>query len=295
MTRRDFNLERLPDWRYCRIPYGQKGPRYANWQNQPFTLAEVPEDMNIGLLLGAPSNGIMAVDFDGPSAWDYWCEHIGPIPKDTVTWSSGKPGRCQMAFSVDATVWSMLTTKKIATAEGEGLEFRWTGGQSVLPPSMHPDTQKPYFWVLSPTEVDISPLPLPALLYWHSYNHAPAVATAAPVEQGDIADITEEQFETLNQALTVIKSGNPVLPYDDWMRVTFAVAKTIGNAGAEEVMKIYWPEKTPGEYRTMLRSRSAERSPGIGSLIFKARAIDPNFMKAEKKTITTVNPYGKVY
>ena len=128
---KDLNLECLPNWRYCRIPYATKGPRDAGWQNNPLELTQVPDDMNIGVLLGPASGGIAALDFDGPLAWDWWDANIGIAIPDTVTWTSGKPGRCQMAFYVEDIFWEHLATKKVDVGEGQGFEFRWTGGQSV--------------------------------------------------------------------------------------------------------------------------------------------------------------------
>jgi len=51
------------------------------------------------------------------------------------------------------------------------LEFHWGGRQSVLPPSLHPATNKPYIWLNNP--LDIPPLPAPEWLIelcenWHS-------------------------------------------------------------------------------------------------------------------------------
>ncbi|WP_293354904.1 MULTISPECIES: bifunctional DNA primase/polymerase [unclassified Microcoleus] len=62
-------------------------------------------------------------------------------------------------FLVPETSWHRLRNLKILTGEidsdgkEECLEFRWLGTQSVLPPSIHPQTGKPYYWVRSPLEV----------------------------------------------------------------------------------------------------------------------------------------------
>ena len=152
----DKELALLTDWRFVPIiRYSDlatwKGPRTYGWQKKPYTLEQVPQDSNIGVILGIASNGILAVDFDGPWAWEYWLEHVKISFEsiDTVTWTSNKNGRCQMAFSVPKEAWSIMPAKfdKKGPLGDDGkpqqLEFRWgtddSGCQSVLPPSLHPD------------------------------------------------------------------------------------------------------------------------------------------------------------
>ncbi|MEG4427089.1 MULTISPECIES: bifunctional DNA primase/polymerase [unclassified Microcoleus] len=114
----------------------------------------------VGLKLG---EGLLAIDVDGQSAAKLLQKFAGENGlaefKQTVTWSSGRSGRNQYLFTVAEADWHRLRNLKILTGEvdadgnDEGLEFRWLGNQSVLPPSIHPTTQKPYYWVRSPTQV----------------------------------------------------------------------------------------------------------------------------------------------
>ena len=286
----DLDLECLPQWRYCQIPRGQKGPRYANWVNQPRTLDQIDAAGNIGVLLGPVSGGLMTVDFDGVTAWQWWDENIGTAIPDTVAWSSLRPGRCQMAFQVPEELWPHLRTRKIALADGEGFEFRWQGGQSVVPPSLHPMTGEPYEWILAPRHTNIAETPIELLEAWLRDDEPQTEHEPAP--QGDIAHVDDDTFETLRAALSVIKNHHPRLQYDDWMRVTFAVAQTIGDGAAEIVMLEFWSEERPGEYRRMLRSRDPSRSPGLGSLVYRARQLDPAFRPQE--TITEHTPTTKI-
>ena len=130
---KDKELELLTSWRFCKIPYGEKGPRYYDWQKKPYTLDQIPQTDNIGVILGPQSNGILAIDFDGPWAWDYWNENIKISfdSFDTVMWTSNRPGRCQMAFKVHPDFWTYMPTifKRVGPLGDDGknqaIEFRW--------------------------------------------------------------------------------------------------------------------------------------------------------------------------
>ena len=111
----------------------------------------------IGLKLG---EGLLAIDVDGDGAAKLLRELAGENSlqefSQTVAWSSGRKGRKQYLFSVPESEWGRIRNLSIGTgAIGEGgkeesLEFRWLGTQSVLPPSIHPITNRPYFWEKSP-------------------------------------------------------------------------------------------------------------------------------------------------
>ena len=60
------------------IPYGQKGPRIAGWQTKTLADMENPEyqalfdgEVNVGVLLGRPSNGLCVIDIDDEAAVDW--------------------------------------------------------------------------------------------------------------------------------------------------------------------------------------------------------------------------------
>ncbi|MEG4293698.1 DUF3987 domain-containing protein, partial [Microcoleus sp. D2B6] len=110
----------------------------------------------VSIVTGPLSNGVMAIDFDGPLAWKKYLELSGNwVPPLTKHWTSGKEGHFQILLSVPSQKWEGLQPKKIELENGEKLELRWNQC-STLPPSIHPDTQKPYIWV---TEEDIAECP----------------------------------------------------------------------------------------------------------------------------------------
>lgn len=100
----------------------------------------------LSIVTGPLSGGVMAIDFDGPAAWKKYLElSDNQAPPFTLHWSSGKPGHFQILLSVPRQKWEGLKPQKIELENGNKLELRWNQC-STLPPSVHPDTQKPYFW-----------------------------------------------------------------------------------------------------------------------------------------------------
>ncbi|MBD2616257.1 DUF3987 domain-containing protein [Nostoc punctiforme FACHB-252] len=131
-----------------------------------------------GLRTGKWSNGILALDADGEAAHEK-LNQLGGLPK-TVSFTSGKPGRCQYLVRVPQEYWSVISTKKINTgvkgADGKDqlLELRWNGCQSVLPPSVHPETGS-YKWVNSPQDSAIAECPTWIIEYF--LNESTTVTT----------------------------------------------------------------------------------------------------------------------
>ena len=268
-------LALLPDWRFCMIDLGVKGPRYSNWQNSPFLLQNIPPNHNVGVLTGEHSNGVIAVDFDGAFAWSYWEEHIKiSIPK-TVIWTSGRDARCQMAFNVPQEMWPFIKTFKIVNNDKtEGLEFRWNGCQSVLPPSIHPDTHKPYKWIISPADVYVEDIPLELLEWMINYIPIPKV-NEIEVEEVTLENLTLDKLNECELVLQKIKRYEPKLAYDDWIRVTWATVSYLGNEAGLTLMRSLWPEQSKNEYQKLMRGYNHQASPKFGSLIHRAASHNP--------------------
>ncbi len=118
-----------------------------------------------GIRTGEVSGGIIAADADGYAA-EALLQKLsnGDLP-DTVIFTSGKDGRRQLLYRVPEEYWSVFRTIKLDTGEKDEhgkkqqLEFRWNGCQSVLPPSVHPETGS-YHWVLSPIDVQVAECPM---------------------------------------------------------------------------------------------------------------------------------------
>jgi hypothetical protein len=269
----NFILDKQTDWRYCRVKAGDKKPYPADWQKNPLELWQV-DSPSIGLLLGPASGGTCAIDFDGPSA-KTWAEAQGINLEEiisnhpTPTWTSGKPGRCQMAFHVPQEAWELISTKKITNtqspliAAGEGFEFRWTGGQSVLPPSIHPNTGRPYEWLVDAME-PVAEIPWQILEAWISLMAPKQEPSLLP--EVKLEDLDEKKITQVNEILTELRNKYPSLAYDDWRTVSWGVAKEIGREAGEVIMREYYPEQQSGEYRNIYKNWSAGKSPSMGSV-----------------------------
>lgn len=169
-----------------------KAPRGKAWEKTEYSCESIASQVGagsvsgIGIKLGEPSGGIVALDIDGLEAQKLLAEILGDdvLPK-TVAFTSGKPGCAQHLFYVPQDKQAGLKTKKEIspnklTAKAEDLDFRWTGTQSVLPPSAHPETPC-YFWIegCSPDEVAIAELPEKLLNYWLGLINPKRIAKSA--------------------------------------------------------------------------------------------------------------------
>lgn len=279
-------LEQFSGWRFCHVKNGDKRPYPENWQNRPLQLKYVISN-NVGLLLGPVSQGVCALDFDGPSAWT-WFDQTFPqtaLPP-TPTWTSGKPGRCQMAFRVPSTYWFYLKTLKVThtknplIAEGEGFEFRWAGAQSVMPPSTL-DDGRTYTWLTAPSTQDIAELPDEILAHWLDH----ANPDIPPVPPRDLSKITDADLIEVDMLLDQLKQKYPTLDYETWRNTAWAVAHHIGVADAQGMMQHYWPEKKRGEYKMLYRGYNPAMSPTLGSV---------RFLVGPTPTTTYVNVLNKM-
>lgn len=264
----DSILEHQPLWRYCNVRAGEKKPYPANWQRCPLTLDQV-ESTNIGMILGPLGNGVAAIDFDGTSAWQWIREQGVTEITRTPTWTSGRPDRCQMAFLVPEEVWPVLRTKKIATAAGEGFEFRWAGAQSVLPPSQHPVTGRPYEWIVSAQE-PMAQIPDAVLITWLEQLNTQQPQALDPEPERTLDDITDFEIREAESVLQILKRRLPALTYDDWRTVCWGIAHHVGREAAGVLIRSYYPEQQSGEYQNLFRSWNKARSPTLGSVRYLA-------------------------
>ena len=260
---KDQILEQQPGWRYCRVRAGEKKPYPANWQNTPLTLEQVDSE-NIGLILGPLGNGVCAIDFDGPTAITWFNTEIGCELPDSPAWSSGREGRMQMAFQVEPEFWDYIKTKKIATGEGEGFEFRWAGGQSVLPPSIHPVTGKPYTWII-PGDTCIARIPDAILEYWIKLCNQPEKPLDYTPEV-NLDDLQEDDIQEAERLLRKLKETKITLDYDTWRTVSWGLAHYLGRGPAKVLINMYYPEQRRGEYEQIFKTWNKAKSPTLASI-----------------------------
>jgi Bifunctional DNA primase/polymerase, N-terminal len=165
------SLQTIPaDWKLTPVT-GNKIPYTTGWHKDPVSRDSIAIDINsgkaqgFGILTGKLSGGIMAIDCDGHVPHQRLKDILESDIPHTVAFTSRKDGRAQYLFTIPKEHWDGIKTKKLGKAKEEGqLEFRWDGCQSVLPPSVHPETGY-YQWVNSPDTTEIAQLPEKVLDY----------------------------------------------------------------------------------------------------------------------------------
>ena len=152
----EINLKFIPmDWPLT--PLGAKKDPYVNgWQNKPFSVREIEEEIvagkcrAIGLLGGPVYNhpyGLVWVDIDGPSVYQL-VEGISDLPlvdalPPTLTIMSGKIGRERKLYKLSREKHKHFVRNKYtwhAEEDKEKLEILWQRHQGVLM-GLHPETE----------------------------------------------------------------------------------------------------------------------------------------------------------
>jgi putative DNA primase/helicase len=126
------------------VPAGEKNPNRRGWQQERWTIADIPQcwsnGQNIGLLTGEPSGWLVDVDLDCPEAVKIAGRFLDP------TRTSGRES------TPDAHWWYRVEDIRSTTFEDLGgpdaetiLEIRSNGRQTVVAPSLHPSGER-YTW-----------------------------------------------------------------------------------------------------------------------------------------------------
>lgn len=269
-------MPNISNWKFCKVKKGTKVPYPSDWQKNPLTLEQIPVGDNYGLLSGVHS-GILAIDFDGMWAFNWWNNNLGINLPNTIAWTSCRENRVQYAYSVPVELWPYIKTRKwsngLDAPNKEGIEFRWNGCQSVLPPSIHPDTGKQYQWVGENEIVDCPLEILEFLIGQNTKTTKIATTTATRV----VATVNSPELGELDKVLTAFKQHYPRLSYDEWRNATWACITHAGVLGGVAAMQVFYPEQKRGEYEVLANSYVSTSAPSIASLIFAIQQRDSTF------------------
>lgn len=177
-------------------------------------VADSPHVHAVGLVLG-PASGTIAIDFDGHGSTTAftaaYSRKYSDLPK-TVTWSSGRPNRRQLAFRVPQEYWPHLRNRRIWTIDGRTvLELRWAGHQSVIA-GAHPDTNG-YHWLPghSPADLQVADAPDWLLEPLFKQPHESAQSDYQPSE-GDA-----------DRAILYLRHIQPRDDYESWLSIGMAL------------------------------------------------------------------------
>jgi hypothetical protein len=122
------------------VHFRRKKPALSAWQRLRPTPADLDrlfpagKKLNVGLLLGAPSAGLIDVDLDAPQAVAAGAELL-----PATGWVSGRLSKPRSHWWYRVADPPRRALDKYADLDGTDLlELRSTGGQTVVPPGVHP-------------------------------------------------------------------------------------------------------------------------------------------------------------
>jgi len=222
-------------WVLCSIARGSKGPLTAGWNLRVngITDAEVAECLDGAGLMHAYS-GTCAIDVDDMPKAIEWCAARGvDLPAlfaapDSVQISSGKKGHGKLLYALPVP----MRGKQVSIDKQATIDFRCATAtdasqQDVLPPSMHPETLKPYGWLLGdPLVADWTALPpLPAALRaaWEGLLTKPAPEPKAASTTPPLG---------LEAVQAILATADPDADRETWLKLLAAVHHETGGSAA---------------------------------------------------------------
>lgn len=206
-------------WRIVPLPAGQKKPLSPAWQQRDNTIGTVERAAGLvhGIGLAHAYSGTCALDIDEYEAANEWLAARGVnlaallAAPDRVRINSGRVGRAKLLYALPAPLRSLRPV-------GSGLELRCASAngatvQDVLPPSLHPDTGKPYAW-----DGDwraLPPIPGDLLQLWKTLLDGDAPGEA-DYDEAPVGMSEAQQRELLSR-------HDPNCDYHTWIRVGMAL------------------------------------------------------------------------
>jgi hypothetical protein len=129
-------------WQPVPVRPNSKKPVHDDWPNMRLTAADVPQQFtahkNIGLLLGAASNGLVDLDLDCPEA-----VALAPAFLPATGFKSGRLSNPVSHYWYTGTP---LPEHREFEFDGKTLVELRTVGQTVVPPSLHQETGEQLVW-----------------------------------------------------------------------------------------------------------------------------------------------------
>lgn len=230
-------------WKLCRIAAGQKGPRALGWNEKKNALRSAADIIGAGLLHAY--SGTCSVDVDRYDDAEKFLQQHGIdlsvlfSAHDAVQINSGRANRGKLLYALE----TPLQSKSLANG---ALELRCgtstqRSAQDVLPPSMHPDTGKPYQWIGDWRH--LPPLPESLRKFW--------METISPSQT--VIHTTSVPTAQLGELRDLLTRRSPDCGYDEWLRVGMALNHESG--GNNEGFAL-WDEW----------SNSSDKYPGVAVL-----------------------------
>lgn len=240
-------------WKLIPIPPNTKGPRNIGWNKQENCLTDsshIPTGYGVGL--AHAYSGTMALDIDN---WDEAKELLAAHnidltalydARDAVTIDSGRQGRGKLLYAMPFGL--TLTSKKITNDSGDVVyELRCaaingTTVQDILPPSVHPETNKPYQWGGKGNWQQLPALPIEIITLWQALIEGD---TKRNISNGTID-------ASWNEITSALSSINPECGRDDWVAIGMALQYAGKNTDQEaHAFSLWddWSSTAPTKYK----------------------------------------------
>jgi len=277
-----INLDLIPqDW--ALTPLSGKRAYVAGWTSQPYSIAQIQEELEsgratgIGLMTGQWSNegGLIWVDIDGPDAIPALEELAGgplhAIFPPTLSITSGKPGRLRLLYSIPASKMQMLPDKATIKIEIPSFEILFRSRQGAIM-GAHPDTDGYHTTSHGGFEFAKNPPEMPEWLYKAIAKAYPTNKYRKPVTSGVVTQQVSLQYEEdsrfyLEQAVEEAQvylqhlSEERAEDYEEWLAVGMSlhqVHDTLLNSWVE------WSSQAPNFQEGVCEAKwaSFERVPG---------------------------------
>lgn len=216
----------IPLFPRTKAPHFQKGSNWAQvycnrlaTEEEQAAWLEYP-DANVGICLGAAS-GVIGLDFDN-DVNGLQARILAMVPDSPVKKAGQKGFTAFYRFSGEA-------SKGLSVDGVRVLDVLASGRQTVLPPSIHPDTGQPYEWMTTATLENTPPSALPAIPtdVFRDVLALFAPRRITPVWQRPAVPARSDEDDDLWAALLHI----PADDYDVWIQVGMALKLELGQRG----------------------------------------------------------------
>lgn len=231
------------------IKKGTKAPRDKNWPEisledmSPLYLRRLQD--NIGVSLGSASDGLHSIDCDEEATFVRLLE-LNPSFDDTLQSHGKRGGNFWIRIEGEAP----KTGHYFRLPKGKDSrlgEWRGTGSQTIIH-GKHPDGMDYRNNGKRPITIKFSDIIWPDDWWLPWQHHEEPSATS---KEGQSA----RQAKDHEVVETMLISIPPRPDYDLWLKISAAVRNSLGNdERAIEMLKVWSPEETEGEYAKLLSS-----------------------------------------
>jgi len=281
------------------IPLGKKGPVVVGWNEASRVIKDVAVAAtmtgNMGLAHAYSTPRTATIDVDDlelaiPLLANHGIDLAGLMnASDSVLILSGRPNRTKLLFRLPEDL-PTFASKVLKVKRKTVVEFRCasvTGKtvQDVLPPSIHPDTGRPYQWGGNGTWTALQPLPMTIAALWgklsktnppgrkdaltglgpvpaHLRNNGQPLAT---ILASDTLPETPENIARVKAWLAAILAD---CRHELWLNILFALNDLLWDCG-EELART-WSQSAPGRFNESVFFRTWHSSKPGGGITWRS-------------------------